>query len=109
MRRRVKITGKRGHWLAEAEGRWLPVIHNSWRQGPNNYLDPMTGVSVDGKRYRDYVDALRGSDLVILQRDASAQLERDGYIGIFHFKDLILGEDGSIGLTIIDRYADPAN
>ena len=108
MPRRVKITGERGRWLAEAEGVWLPVIHSSWRQGATGYHDPMTGAAVTGKRHAEYVEALRSRNLVIVQRDRPGSLDRDGYVGIFTFKDLIIGEDGSIRLTLVSRHADPA-
>lgn len=105
--RRVKITGARGDWTAEVEGRRLPVIHNSWRQGPTGYLDPMVGVKLDGKRYQTFLAALRASDLVVMQRDTPGELSRAGYVGVFHFKDLLIGEKGSIALQLTERYADP--
>jgi hypothetical protein len=107
MSKRVKITGERGRWVAEAEGRWLPVIHTTWRRGMTGYHDPMAGVRTDGKRYTEYVDALRRETHVIVQRDKSGTFERDGYVGIFTFKDLVVGDDGSVSLTLVARYADP--
>ena len=109
MPKRVKITGERGRWLAEAEGRWLPVIHTTWRVGATGYFDPMTGAKVDGKRHGEYVEALKRETLVVVQRDKPGSFERDGYVGIFAFKDVLIGEDGSIRLTLVSRYADPAN
>ena len=103
--KRVKIRGERGRWLAEAEGRWLPVIHNTWRQGRDGYHDPMQGTK--GKRYEEFVEALRAQDLVILQKDVEGTFFRDSYIGIFAFKNLDIGNDGSISLTLVSRYADP--
>ena len=85
----------------------LPVIHDTWRQGQTGYFDPMTGAKVEGKRHAEYIEALRREDLLILQRDKAGSLERDGYIGIFTFKDLVVGDDGSVELTIVARYADP--
>ena len=108
MPKRVSIQGARGRWVAKVEGTWLGVIHASWRRGPTGYLDPMPGAKVDGKRYAELVEALRDHDKVVLQRDTDPiSLARDGYVGVFHFKDLIVGADGSIGLTLTSRYADP--
>ncbi len=48
----------------------------------------MTGVDVATKRYVDYVQKLRESDRVVVQRDkGQGSLERDGYVGVFSFKD----------------------
>ncbi len=107
MAKRVKITGERGRWIAEAEGHWLAVLHTSWRKFPNGYFDPMTGAKVDGKRHAEFVEALRREPFVILQRDKPGSLDRDGYVGIFTFENLQIGADGSVGLTLIARYADP--
>ena len=67
----------------------------------------MTGAKTDGKRHAEYVEALRRESFVILQRDLDATLARDGYVGIFSFKDLEIGADGSVSLTLVSRYADP--
>jgi len=107
MHKRVKINGVRGRWLAEAEGEWLAVIHDTWRKGKDGYLDPMTGAKLDGKRYLEFVEALRVKDLVILQKDKPGGFERESYIGIFTFSNLAIGDDGSISLKLIDRYASP--
>ncbi len=68
----------------------------------------MTAAKTDGKRYAEYVDALHREPMVIIQRDKPNSFERDGYVGIFYFKDLKVGEDSSIRLTLTARYADPA-
>jgi hypothetical protein len=82
----------------------LPVIHNTWRRGETGYFDPMLEAKLDGKRYSEFVEALRSENLVIMQRDKKGSLEREGYIGIFEFGDLEIGKDGSIKLTLLSRY-----
>ena len=106
MPRIVHIQGKRGAWTAEVEGRHLAVLHSTWRQGPSDYHDPMLGVRLDGKRYGDLVDALKAHDLVVVQKDAGENLDRAGYVGVFRFKDLLIGTRGEISLTLTERYAD---
>jgi hypothetical protein len=103
----VHIVGARGDRTAEVEGRRLAVIHSSWREGLTGYHDPMTAAKTDGRRYRDLLSALRAHDLVVVQRDAPGGLERDGYVGVFRFRDLAVGDDGAIRLTLVERYADP--
>lgn len=66
----------------------------------------MIGADIAGKRYADFVEALRSNDLVVVQRDVPGGLARDGYIGVFRFKDLMIGPDGAISLTLVERYAD---
>jgi hypothetical protein len=107
--RRVRITGERGRWIAFADGRWLAVIHSTWRRGLTGYLDPMTGAKTDGKRYEEYLEALQRESEVIVQKDKPGTLDRAGYVGIFTFRDLFVGDDGSVGLTLIARVADPQN
>jgi len=107
MVRRVHIHGLRGEWTAEVEGRRLAVIHTSKRKGVTGYHDPMVGAKIDGKRYSDFLVALQSQDLVVVQRDVPGTFDRDGYVGVFTFKDLSVSEDGAISLTLIERYADP--
>ena len=46
------------------------------------------------KRYVEYVQKLRESDRVVVQRDkGQGSLERDGYVGVFSFKDLEVDPD----------------
>ena len=106
MPRHVHIVGARGDWTAEVEGRRLAVIHTCWRQGLTGYHDPMEGANTTGKRYSDFVDALKSNDLVVVQRDVPGSFARDGYVGVFHFKDLNIGPAGDVSLTLVARYAD---
>ena len=106
MLRRLHVVGARGDWTAEVEGRRLAVIHTCWRQGPNGYHDPMEGANTAGKRYADFVEALKANDLVVIQRDVPGSFARDGYVGIFRFKDLLVGPLGEISLTLTERYAE---
>ena len=105
----VAIRGERGRWLAKAEGRWIPVIHGTWRRGQTGYFDPMTGAKLDGKRHAEYIEALGRETLVILQKDKPGSFERAGYIGIFSFTDLRIEESGLVNPSLLSRYADPQN
>ena len=99
-----KIVGHRGQWTADVEGRELAVLHNTRRQGTTGYFDPMTKVKLDGDKYRRLAQALRENDVAVMQRDAGDDgLSRDGYIGIFSYSDLAIGDDGSISLKLVDR------
>ena len=106
-RRRVYIKGSRGDWTAEVEGRRLAVLHSSWRVGMTGYHDPMTGAKIDGKDYAKYMAALMSEGLVVVQKDKPGTLDRDGYIGVFTFKDLAVEESGAVALNLVARYADP--
>ncbi|MBP6737216.1 MAG: hypothetical protein KA139_07245 [Rhodobacteraceae bacterium] len=106
MPRQVHIVGARGDWTAEVEGRRLAVIHSCWRQGATGYHDPMSGANITGKRYDDFLDALKSHDLVVVQRDVPGSFARDGYVGVFRFKGLEIGPKGEISLTLVERYAD---
>jgi hypothetical protein len=109
LRKRVHIIGQRGRWLAEVEGQMLPVLHHSWRRGPNEYFDPMSDAKIDGAQYTEFVAALRGGTQAVIQKDAKGSLDRDGYVGVFSYRDLDIGTDGSIRLIVTDRIADPSN
>lgn len=100
-----KIAGARGQWTADVEGVEMAVLHNSWRVGTTGYFDPMDGFGRDGKKHADLVRALEAGDIAVIQRDKSGDpaLSRDGYVGLFRFKDLEIGENGSIRLTLVDR------
>jgi hypothetical protein len=102
----VRITGARGDWIADVEGERLAVIHDTWWSGRNVYRDPMVGVDLGGQRYLDYVEKLRDTDRVVVQRDkGNGSLERDGYVGVFSFKDLRVNPDGPIEMTLVGRVA----
>lgn len=105
-RHRVHIQGERGRWLAEVDGRWLAVIHPTWRQGATGYHDPMPGVNRSGARYREFLQALKDHDDVIIQRDKPGTFDRDGHVGVFRFPNLAVGPEGAVSLTLIDRTAD---
>jgi len=108
VRKLVKITGERGRWTAEVEGKRLAVIHNTWRVGQTGYEDPMEGIDRNGKRFREYAEALRHHDFVVMQRDVGGgDLSRDGYIGVFSFDNLDLTEGAPVRLRLLDRVADP--
>jgi hypothetical protein len=107
-RARVKIRGERGRWVAEVDGEWLAVIHNTWRVGPDGYADPMEGVDRSKKRFSEYAEALRRYDRVVLQRDAGGgDLSRNGYIGVFRFDNLEILDAQPVRLRLLERVADP--
>jgi len=102
--RPVKIVGARGDWTATVEGKRLAVIHNIWWTPPSSYFDPMDHAKLDGKRYRDFVQALQGNDTAIMQKTATdGSFSRLGYVGLFRYQDVVVGEDGSVALTITER------
>ena len=99
-----KITGHRGQWTADVEGRELAVLTNTWRVGTTGYFDPMHGAKVDGEKHQRLSQALSENDVAVMQRDAGdGKFSRDGYVGLFSYKDLVIGDDGSIRLTFVDR------
>lgn len=64
----------------------------------------MIGAKIDGKRYADFVNALCSHDKVIVQKTAEdGSFARLGYIGVFRFDKLEIGEDGSISLRLVER------
>jgi predicted xylose isomerase-like sugar epimerase len=104
--RPVTITGARGDWIADVGGERLAVIHDTHWSGKDVYRDPMTGVDVATKRYVEYVQKLRESDRVVVQRDkGQGSLERDGYVGVFSFKDLQVDPEGPIEMRLTARVA----
>jgi hypothetical protein len=104
----VKITGARGAWFAEVDGERLAVIHDTWWEGKDAYRDPMENVDVATKRYTDYVAKLRETDRVVVQRDKpNGSLEREGYVGVFSFKDLLVHPGGPIEMRLTARVASP--
>ncbi len=100
-----KIVGARGQWTAEVDGVEMAVLHTTHRQGLRDYFDPMEGGPVDGAKHARLVAALRAGNVAVMQRDKPGDpgLARDGYVGLFSFKDLEIGDDGSIRLTFVDR------
>ena len=109
--RLVKISGARGRWLAEVEGQWLPVLHDShWNFHNHSYSAPLLPEDRDTKRCTEFLDALRAIDLAVMQRDATpietGSLPRAGYIGVFRFSGLKITED-HLSLTLLERYASP--
>jgi hypothetical protein len=99
-----RIVGHRGQWTADVAGKELAVLHMGWRVGTTGYFDPMKDAKTDGEKHRRLTDALVANDVAVMQRDADdARMSPDGYIGLFSYKDLAIGDDGSIKLTFVDR------
>ena len=109
MVRQVKISGERGRWVAEVEGRWLGVLHHTLRVGASGYRAPISPEHPGQKRFEELVTALRENDLVVIQRDADPiSLARDGYVGVFRFTDLKIDLSVmELSLRLTARYADP--
>lgn len=108
-RRKVSIRGQRGRWVAEVEGRMLGVLHHLYRDGPTGYFGPFDrGDPRGSKRFEELETALATFDLAVLQRDRDLEtLARDGYIGVFRFKDRKIDYESGFSLTFVERYADP--
>jgi hypothetical protein len=109
MVRRVKITGERGRWVADVEGRKLAVLHHTLREGATGYRAPIAPEHPGSKRFQELVAALQDHDLVVIQRDKAPEtLARDGYVGVFRFADLRIDLDAlELTLRLTERYADP--
>jgi hypothetical protein len=104
--RPVTITGARGDWIADVDGERLAVVHDTWWTGRDAYRDPMVDVDLTTKRYTEYVEKLRGSDRVVVQRDkGKGSLERDGYVGVFSFRDLEIDPEGPVAMRLTARIA----
>lgn len=99
-----KIVGHRGQWTADVDGRELAVLHTTYRQGPTGYFAPPDPAN-SGAKFDRLRQALEGNDVAVIQRDAPDDpgLARTGYVGLFSYKDLEIGVDGSIRLTLVDR------
>ena len=99
-----KIVGHRGQWTADVGGQEMAVLTNTWRVGKTGYHDPMEGAKVEGAKHKRLTEALAANDVAVMQRDAGdGSFSRNGYIGLFSYRDLEIGEDGSIKLVLVDR------
>jgi hypothetical protein len=111
VRRFVKIHGQRGHWLAEVEGRWLAVLHNSFRDTRTGiYRASISPEHPGQKRFEALVAALADNDLVVMQIDKDRHsLARKGYAGVYRFLDLRvdLDDEMTLSLKITEKYAEP--
>ena len=98
-----KIVGHRGQWTADVEGRELAVLHSSYREGTTGYFAPPKE-SRSGAKFDRLRLALENNDVAVMQRDASeGDGSREGYIGLFSYKDLEFGDGNSIRLTLVER------
>ena len=98
-----KIIGYRGQWTADVEGRELPVLNSSYREGTTGYFDAPKETR-EGAKFDRLRQALESNDIAVMQRNASDDgRSREGYIGLFSYKDLEFGDDNSIRLTLVDR------
>ena len=97
--RKPSIKGQRGSWTANFEGRDLAVLHDTWWTRSDGYFDPMENAATGGARYQSLVNALTTFDEIIMQKDGEG-FAREGYIGVFNFDNLSIGDDGSISLTL---------
>lgn len=107
---RLKITGSRGSWFATVGEQSQPVLHATWWTPPGAYRDPMEGVAHDGKRYSEYVEALRDGTTAIVQKDAApGDLSRVGYVAVFEYSDFEVDPDRSVSLKITKRISESKN
>ncbi len=98
---KARIVGHRGQWTASVDGRELPILHTTSRVGQTGYFDPMAEVGADGEKHRRLTDALIANDVAVMQRTTTdGAFTRDGYVGLFSYGDLEIGDDGSIKLTL---------
>jgi len=106
---KIKIKGARGVWTAEVGGKNLAVLHNTlWNKSTGVYWAEIRPQDKGGARLHSLLEALRAFDEVVMQRDVSTDdFSRDGYIGVFRFTDLDIGED-HLSLRLTERVADPA-
>ena len=66
----------------------------------------MIGAKIDGKRYADFLHALRTYDTAVMQKTAKdGSFARLGYVGVFRFSNLEIGESGAVDLKIVERLA----
>ena len=104
--RPVKIISGRGDWTAEVDGERLAVIHDTWWTGKGAYRDPMVGVNVKAPRYVEYVETLEATDRVVVQRDkGNGNLDRESFVGVFSFADLLVDPAGPVQLRLTRRVA----
>jgi hypothetical protein len=104
----VKIVGRRGKWLAQVEGDWLPVLHDTWRIGAVGYCDPMRDVDTSSVKYREFIEALCTHGRAVIQKDAGDEtMSRAGYHGVYKIDEKSIANDGSVTLTIVERIAIP--
>jgi hypothetical protein len=98
----------RGRWVADVEGRLLGVLHHTQRVGLDKYQAAILPEHLGSKRLAELERALRENEHVVVQRDKdSVTLARDGYVGVFTFKDLVFDPDEGLKLTFTGKYAEP--
>ena len=108
MPKRVSINGKRGRWVAEAAGRWRAVLRHTLWVGADRSEAPIMPEHVGDRRPGELEQALRENDPAVIQRDKDAvSLARNGYVGVFRFKDLIIDYKHGLKLTLTEHCADP--
>ena len=102
--RKAQVSRIQGSWTAEVDGITLAVIHNLWWKDPPIYFDPMREAKLDGKKYQSFVAALKNTDRVLMQKSKEdGSFRKLDYVGVFRFENLIIGDDGSIQLEIVER------
>ncbi len=104
--KRVNIHPERGRWVPEVEGKWLANLHSSFRVGLDRYEAPIRPEDWGTKRLGELERALKENEPVVVRKDKGPDdLSRDGYIGVFRFKDLIFDAEQGLKLTFVARYA----
>lgn len=82
-------------WTADFGGRQLAVLHNTlWNRSDHTYHTEIRPQDKGTKRLDVLLDALRRHDMIVMQRDRSrTDFTRNGYVGVFRFADLDIGDD----------------
>ncbi|WP_299873081.1 hypothetical protein [uncultured Sulfitobacter sp.] len=104
----VKIVGSIGSYTADVDGCQLGVIHQTFYRPDGSYRHPFLKADFESFKVQNLISALKKYDLVVMQRDKDPEtLARDGYVGVFRFKDFAADPDNGLSLKITARYADP--
>lgn len=110
--RLVKIDDTRGLGLAEVEGNQLAILfERHWNFHNKAYREPITPEDQGSDRLNAVLGALARHDLIVMRRDQplpGEDLAYGTYIGVFRFRDLVIGSD-AFTLTLVERYASPSS
>ncbi len=94
MRPKLKATGTRGSWFAEADGESLPCVHKHWLQG-RRYYDP--NLKPGKPSWDKFVTAIAEGGKVILTKGdhlGGTKFRRTGYIAIWSVENVQFSDSG---------------
>ena len=100
-----KAKGHQGSWFAEVDGESYPCVHDRYRVGLHEYVDP--NFDPDSDRAGTLLDALQGGRAILTKGKpdddpASDAIRRDGYVGLFAIENARV-EDGALRFTFTER------